>query len=270
MDRLKFLAKNPINWIILIAVAALLYFVGGIIIKILVSILILIVAYWISKFSGPYMKKRALRRTIDDMTTRRTNWDGTLKQANQMYEINKVSGYFMPYVFAIIFIIGVWTAKDDDTKSVSTKQNMESVGTNEPIENDVTQYEDHESSPQVVSNVGEDHNNQTISIQYRDNFPIPESIYTGLLNPDTRDFEKFYSSLKNNGFYYVELHEYCKDSIGSISFEPGSGQDVVYISIFEYDRREIFEKDAKDYFSSISNCDIDFSGDGTIVISYNF
>lgn len=266
MEQLKSLARNPFNWIILAISIVLIYLFSGYIIKVVVSILLIVIAYWISKFTGPYMRRHALRNTIDDMITRRTNWDGTLKQANQMYEINKVSGYFMPYVCAIIFIVCIWTAKDDDTNSrkVNSHHEIETV--------------DVEGAQDVINELSIDNSDEGAKIvdikatdcNFNEGFPTPEYIYKGLLNPDTRNFDSFYLSLIKNGFEHVELQEYVKESTGSIYFEPGASQDVVYISLYYIEQREKFENSVSSYFKNIPNCSVDFSGDGTIIITVDY
>ncbi len=120
MKQITHFFKKPLNWVIIIVVGVILYFFGGIILKVIVSILSLWIAFWISKFTGPYMKKIAARRTIDALRL-------ALKQAEQIYEINKRIGWIMPYVFAIIFIVTLWTTHDDSEKmtNVATEEQFE-------------------------------------------------------------------------------------------------------------------------------------------------
>ena len=263
MNKFKSVIKNPFLWISILIISVVLYSGGGFIIKTIVSILLLWGAYWISKFTGPYMKKRALHRTLDDMITRRTNWDGTLKSANQMYEINKVIGYIMPFVVAIIGIFSIWTTKPDKIE----KNTQKPVDSSEKIE---SINETYEATNEVVSFNGEE-NVQEISAQnFEEGFPTPEYINTCLLKPETRDIEDFFSSLLSKGFINVELMEYSKDSIGSIIFEPGTAQAVVFINIYELEQRERYINTLNRFFNNTPNINIDYSGDGGIVVSYQY
>lgn len=275
MNNLRSVRKNPFIWLGIIAIAIIIYFFAGFIVKTVVSLLILCGAYWISKFTGPYMKKRALRNTIDDMVTKRTNWDGTLKSANQMYEINKVLGYIMPYLFAVILIFSIWTAKPDKVE----KNTPETIDSNEVIEpsdetyelsNEVIEPSDetYELSNEEVPFNGEENDQEISSQNFVEGFPTPGYIYTRLLNPETRDQDGFFASLLANEFTYVELMEYSKDSIGSIYYEPGTTQDIVFINIYEYDQRERYTYILNSFFSDIPNINVDYSGDGGIVVSY--
>lgn len=275
MNNLRSVLKNPFIWLGIIAIAIIIYFFGGFIVKTVVSILILCGAYWISKFTGPYMRKRALRRTIDDMVTRRTNWDGTLKSANQMYEFNKVAGYIMPYLFATIIIFGIWKAKPDKVekntqKTIDTNEVIEPSGEAYYMSNEVIEPSDetYDMSNEEASFNREENDQEIYSQNFQEGFPTPEYIYSGLLNPETRDQKKFFDSLLSNGFTYVELMEYSNDSIGSIYYEPGTTQDVVIINIYEYDQREGYTYILNRFFSDIPNINVDYSGDGGIVVSY--
>lgn len=269
MKDIKSVIKKPMFWVVLVVASLIFYFIGGFVVKTIISVLLLGAAYLVSKFTGPYMRKRSLRRTIDDMVTRRTNWDGTLKQANQMYGINKVAGYFMPYIFAIVLIISIWTAKEDAAPS-----KIEDIKKIESIEMDGHQELSGEAA--LAINAEESAktdiaiSDNTNYIHFEEDFPTPEYIYMGLLNSDSRDMNSFFSNLIANGFMNVELLEYSKDSTGSISFESGSAQDMVYIQIYEYSKREQFEKALEEFFKDKNDCSIDYCGDGSIIITKDY
>ncbi len=104
---------------------------------------------------------------------------------------------------------------------------------------------------------------------FENGFPTPKYIYTTLLNPSTRDQDKFFKSLKANGFTYVELMEYSKKSIGTISFTPGSSQDAVFIFITNKTVRDKFTQDATKYFKTKRNCSFETSEE-SFTISYDY
>lgn len=266
MEQIKSFIKKPLNWVIIIAVGFILYFFGGIIVKIVLSVFSLWIAYWVSKFTGPYMNKTATRRTVDTLLSGRTNWDGSLKQAKQTYEINKIAGWFMPYLFAVIFIIGLWTTPEDKetTGTIITEQIEDSNGLTEDI------ISSNASDTEVIQksdSYAKDNLNSTTN--WENNFPTPEYIYTGLLNPQTRDQESFFADLIEHDFNYVELLEYTS-SVGSLSVNPGTAQDAVFINIYEYEERQLFERRLHTFFSDKANCTVDYSGDGTIIITYDY
>lgn len=190
MGQIKSFVKKPLNWVIIIAVGLIFYFFGGIIVKIVLSVLSLWIAFWVSKFTGPYMNKTAARRTVDELLSGRTNWDGSLKQAKQTYEINKIAGWIMPYLFAVIFIIGLWTAEDKDKMTgAATVDKIEdsNVSTNDMITDNVSYAEIEQESDSKAEE------NPDLTANWDNNFPTPEYIYTGLLNSQTRDQEKFFA-----------------------------------------------------------------------------
>lgn len=212
------------------------------------------------------MNKTAARRTVDELLSGRTNWDGSLKQARQIYEINKVSGWIMPYLFAVIFIIGLWTAEDKDkVTDTATVDKIEdsNVSTNDMITDNVSDVEIEQESDSTAEE------NPDLTANWDNNFPTPEYIYTGLLNPQTRDQEKFFADLIEHDFNCEEQLEYTNPT-GSLSFAPGAAQDAVFININEYVDRQRFEESLNTFFSDKTDCVVDYDGDGTIVITYDY
>ncbi len=267
MEQIKSFIKKPLNWVIIIVVGLILYFLGGIIVKIVVSAFSLWIAYWVSKFTSPYMNKTATRRTVDDLLSGKTNWDGSLKQAKQTYEINKIAGWFMPYLFAVIFIIGLWTTHEDKEKvtDAATVEKIENsnASTNDLITDNVSDVEIEQKSDSKAEESSD------LTANWDNNFPTPEYTYTGLLNPQTRDQEKFFADLIEHRFNCAEQFEYTNPT-GSLSFAPGTAQDAVFINIYEYTESQRLEKNLNTFFSDKTNCTVDYSGDGTIVITYDY
>lgn len=89
------------------------------------------------------------------------------------------------------------------------------------------------------------------------------------MNPQTRNQEKFFADLIEHGFNYVELLEYT-NSVGSLSFNPGTAQDAVFINFYEYTGKQQFVEKMNTFFSDKPNCIIDNSDDSTIIIAYDY
>lgn len=267
MKQIKSFFKKPLNWVIIIAVGLILYFLGGIIVKFISSIFLLWIAYWISKFTGPYYKKTAARRTIDRILSGESKWNGTIRDFEIQYKINKIGGYVGPYLFAIILIISIWTTHEDKEKATDVAM-VNTVEDSNGSTNNITLADatNAEIEQEMDSNA-EDYPDLTAN--WNNKFPTPEYIYTGLLNPLTKDQGKFFTDLIEHDFNCVEQLEYT-NSAGSLLFEPGTAQDAVFINIYEYAERQQFEERLNTFFSDKTNCSVDYCGDGTIVITYDY
>lgn len=109
------------------------------------------------------------------------------------------------------------------------------------------------------------------------NFPTPEYIYTGLLNPQTSDEEEFFADLREHDFYDVEngygnVTEY-RNVVGSLSLlYPYNAALLlsITITIYEDAERQRFEEKLNIFFSDKVDCTIDYRDDGSITIAYDY
>lgn len=109
------------------------------------------------------------------------------------------------------------------------------------------------------------------------NFPTPEYIYTGLLNPQTSDEEEFFADLREHDFYDVEngygnVTEY-RNVVGSLSLlYPYNAALLlsITITIYEDAERQRFEEKLNTFFSDKVDCTIDYRDDGSITIAYDY